>query len=306
MKSVIAVVGPTAVGKTQLAILIAQSIGGEIINADSRQLYKLMDIGTAKPGREELQKVKHHMIDIIFPNEIFSLALYRKMAADCIDTISSRNKVPILTGGTGLYIWALLEGWTVPEVPPDNSFRNRMEQLARDEGGETLFKKLSETDPVAADKIAPTNIRRVIRALEIIEATGKPASHFWKKENDNYNICMIGLTASRDKLYQRIDNRVDDMIKRGLVGEVKSLIERGYGLDLSAMSGIGYRQIGMYLQGKLTLDEAVEKTKYVTHQFARRQYNWFRLTDSRIKWFNINDRKEDAVSFVRQYLKLGN
>jgi tRNA dimethylallyltransferase len=303
MKSVIAVVGPTAVGKTQLAIRIAQNVGGEIINADSRQLYKLMDIGTAKPGREELQKVPHHLIDIIYPDEIFSLAHYRKKAADCINEIISRNKVPILAGGTGLYIWALLEGWTVPEVPPDNLFRYKMEQLARDEGGETLFKRLSEIDPVAADRIAPTNIRRVIRALEIIEATGKPASQFWKKENDTYNTCMIGLTASREILYQRIDDRVDDMIKSGLVGEVKSLIDRGYGLDLPAMSGIGYRQIGMYLQGKLSRDEAVEKTKYVTHQFARRQYNWFRLTDSRIKWFNINDKKDDAVNFVRQYLQ---
>jgi len=289
MKCLVAVIGPTAVGKSQLALHLARNFDAEIVNADSRQVYRHMDIGTAKPSRTELSLIRHHLIDIINPEEPFSLAIYQKIAFEAIENIQQRHKLPLLVGGSGLYIWSVIEGWQIPRVAPDAKFRHNLEARAQKEGGYTLYQELQKVDPIAATKIMPTNLRRIIRALEIYQTTGQHVSQLWKKQPPLYQVLIIGLTMHRDKLYRRIDSRVDEMIKQGLIEEVKGLMAKGYTQDLSSMSGIGYKQIGMFIQGKLDLPTAIQRIKNETHRFARHQYAWFHLNDDRIKWFDIGD-----------------
>jgi tRNA dimethylallyltransferase len=303
MKCLVAVIGPTGIGKTKLALYLAKNFGGEIINGDSRQVYRFMDIGTAKPTILDRALVPHHIIDIVDPAEHFSLALYKNLATEAIDNIQQRGKLPLLVGGSGQYIWSTIEGWILPEVPPDMEFRKQAENVADKKGIENLFQELKKIDPVAATAIMPTNLRRIIRALEIYQSTGQRASQLWQKKPLSFPIAIIGLTTSRGALYNNIDLRVDEMIKLGMVDEVKGLIQRGYGLDLPSMSGIGYGQIGMYLNGKSSLSEAIQLMKYKTHQFVRRQYTWFSLDDSRIRWFNICDNIQDKVTnVIRDFL----
>lgn len=303
MKGLVAIVGPTAVGKSDLAFRIAQEFEGEIVSADSRQVYRYMDIGTAKPSLKQRAIIPHHLIDIVNPDEAFSLALYQKLAYEAIRNIQSRSKLPLLVGGSGLYIWALIEGWKIPEVPPDHEFRHRIEEKARKEGYYALYEELQKVDPIAALKIMPTNLRRVIRALEIYEVTGYPPSQMWHKEMPSFPVFIVGLTTNREDLYQRIDLRVDKMIKDGLVEETRDLVYKGYSLNLPAMSGIGYKQIGMFLQGKLDLPLAVKQIKYETHRFARHQFAWFRLQDKRICWFLIGQETKDKVrEAVKQFI----
>lgn len=300
MKCLVAVVGPTAVGKSQLALHLAQDFDGEIVNADSRQVYRYMDTGTAKPSRAEMSLVRHHLIDIIDPDESFSLAIYQKLAFEAIEDIQQRHKFPLLVGGSGLYVWSVIEGWKIPPVAPNAKLRHSLEIRAREKGGYALYQELQKLDQVAATKIMPTNLRRIIRALEICQTTGHPASQLWQKQLPPYPVLIIGLTMQREDLYRRIDSRIDEMIKHGLVDEVKDLIERGYSLDLPSMSGIGYRQIGMFLQRELDWSTATQRIKYETHRFARHQYAWFHLDDARIHWFdeynNIQKEASDLVS----------
>ena len=296
MKCLVAVIGPTAVGKSQLAVQLAKDFNGEIVNADSRQVYRYMDIGTAKPGRDEQSLVPHHLIDIINPDEPFSLAIYQKLAGEAIEDIQQRHKLPLLVGGSGLYVWSIIEGWRIPQVPPDAEFRNRLETKVKEEGGYALYQELEKVDPVAATKIMPTNLRRIIRALEIYQATGQPVSQLWQKQTLLCPVLIIGVTMPRDDLYCRIDYRVEEMIKQGLVDEVKGLMAKGYKLNIPSMSGIGYRQIGMFLQGKLDLPAAIQQMKYETHRFARRQYAWFHLNDARIHWFDVCDDVQEKVN----------
>jgi tRNA dimethylallyltransferase len=296
MKCLIAVIGPTAIGKTKLALHLAQDFNGEIINADSRQVYRFMDIGTAKPNSADRAVVPHHLIDIVNPDEPFSLAVYKNLASDAIKDIQLRGRIPFLVGGSGLYIWSVLEGWMIPEIPPNLEFRKRLENLAIEKGANTLFDELREIDPVAAAKIMPSNLRRIIRALEIYQTTGYPPSNLWQKKPPTFPTIIIGLTTARKALYNIIDSRVDGMIANGLIEEVKDLIARGYSLDLPSMSGIGYRQIGMFLQGKSSLPEAIQRIKYETHQFTRRQYAWFHLDDDRIHWFDVCDTIQEAIN----------
>lgn len=304
MNPVIAIVGPTGIGKSNLGLLLAQTFDGEIVNADSRQIYRYMDTGTAKPGPEERASVPHHLIDIINPDEDFSLALYQSLAGGVIEDIRRRGKLPLLVGGTGLYVWAILEGWNIPKVPPNPALRRRLEARASAEGCETLHRRLHEVDPESAARINPQNLRRIIRALEIHEATGRPPSQLQGKTAPTFDSLIIGLTAARTRLYRMIDRRVDSMIQRGLAAEVKSLIDRGYGLDLPSMSSVGYRQMGRFIQGDLDLETAIQQVKFETHRFARHQYAWFRLTDPRIKWFDIEtDFKADAVNLVREKMQ---
>lgn len=305
MKCLIAIVGPTAVGKSRLALYLAQLFGGEIINADSRQIYRYMDIGTAKPSVEERSIVPHHLIDVVEPDESFSLAIYRQIAEQSISQIQLRQKIPFLVGGSGLYVWAMLEGWQIPPVPPSPALRQRLEHQAHEKGIDELFRELQKIDPIAAAKIMPTNLRRVIRALEVCLVAGKPISQYWQKIPPTFPILIIGLTLERVELYRRIDLRVDEMLKRGLVEEVKQLVNRGFGLHLPAMSGIGYRQIGAYLQGKISLEEAVQQIKWQTHCFTRRQYAWFRTSDPRIHWFNAqtSDMRGEIARLVEAFLK---
>ena len=295
MSRVIGIVGPTAVGKSKLALSLAQALDGEVVNADSRQVYCYMDIGTAKPSLEERRSVPHHLIDIVEPNETFSLALYQPLAHKAIEDILRRDKLPLLVGGSGLYVWSLMEGWRIPKVPPNPHFRRQMEQKAAKEGVGSLHRQLQQIDPEAAKKIDPRNVRRVIRALEVYEATHTPFSQLQRKEPPPFDTLILGLTTQRDELYRRIEDRVDIMIKQGLVEEVSSLVEKGYGLDLPAMSSVGYRQIGQFLQGEMDLSAAIQQINFETHRFARHQYAWFRLKDPRIRWFDIQDDMEKKV-----------
>lgn len=304
MNLVVAVVGPTGIGKSRLGLHLASTLGGEIINADSRQVYRYMDIGTDKPGPDERARVPHHLIDIIDPDESFSLALYQSQASGAIEAITQRGRLPVLVGGSGLYVWAVLEGWTVPEVPPDPGLRQRLAERAAAEGIGPLYRQLESLDPVSAQRINPQNLRRIIRALEVYEATGKPPSQVQGKSPPAFDILIIGLTAERRKLYDLIDHRVDGMLQRGLVAEVRSLAERGYGFDLPSMSSVGYRQIGCFIRGEMDLPAAVSQIKFETHRFARHQYAWFRLTEQRIKWFDIRDDIETgAVRLVREKMQ---
>ena len=295
MNKLIAIIGPTGIGKTRLAIQLGLRFDGEIINADSRQIYRHMDVGTAKPCKEELATIPHHLVDIIEPNREFSLAEYQRLAYDAINDIQARGKIPFLVGGSGLYVWAVLEGWTVPKVAPDVTFRQRLEKKAEIGQGADLYQELKQLDPLAASKIDPRNVRRVIRALEVTRLTEKPFSQLQKKQPPPYQILIIGLTADRKELYRRADERVDSMVKHGFVEEVSALLKMGYNLNLPAMSSIGYREIGQYLQGEMTLDEAIYKIKTGTHRFIRHQYAWFRLKDERIKWFDVEKMAEGEI-----------
>jgi tRNA dimethylallyltransferase len=295
MNRLVAVVGPTGVGKSRLALRLAQTLDGEIVSADSRQVYRYMDIGTAKPTPRERALVPHYLIDIANPDEDFSLAQYQQLAFKAIEDINQRQKLALLVGGSGLYIWSVLEGWQIPAVAPDPEFRRHLEAKAASGSKDELYQELARLDPVAAQRIDPRNVRRTIRALEVHRNAQEPISQLQGKAPPSFNTLIIGLTAQRQELYRRIDLRVDDMIKRGLVDEVKQLLDRGYDAGLPSMSGIGYRQIGLFIKGKLTLADAVQQTKFETHRLVRHQYSWFRLKDVRIGWFDINNDKEAEI-----------
>jgi len=296
MNRLIAIVGPTGIGKSQLALHLAQTLNGEIVSADSRQIYRHMNIGTAKPTSQELSLVPHHLIDIVNPDDDFSLAQYQHLACEAIENIQRRDKLAILVGGSGLYVWSVLEGWQIPEVPPDPEFRHNLEREASEIGKDKLYQELVKVDPLAAQRIDPRNVRRTIRALEVYRTTGIPFSQLQNKQAPLFNVLIIGLTVDRVELYRRIDQRVDEMMKQGLLAEVKRLVDMGYDFNLPAMSGIGYQQIGMFLKGELVLETAIQRIKFETHRFARHQYAWFRLKDNRIKWFNIQNEAESEIT----------
>jgi tRNA dimethylallyltransferase len=291
---VIAIVGPTAVAKSELALRLAQYFPIEIISADSRQVYRYMDIGTSKPSLAERAAVPHHVIDVVEPDEDFSLAMYHQLATEALKAIQQKGKLPLLVGGSGLYVWSLVEGWKIPDVPPDQKLRRQLEDRAEQEDSQSLYQELQDIDPVAAAKINPSNVRRIIRALEIYYATGQPPSQLQHKDAPAFSVLIIGLTQERSELYRKIDRRVDKMIQRGLVEEVEQLLKKGYSSSLPSMSGIGYKQIGQFLRGEMTLPEAIDKIKYETHRLARHQYAWFRLSDSRIHWFDVSEIERKA------------
>jgi len=291
---VIAIVGPTAIGKSELALHLAQCFPIEIISADSRQVYRYMDIGTNKPSLAERKSVTHHLIDIVEPDQDFSLAMYHQLTIEALKAIQQKSKLPLLVGGSGLYVWSLVEGWKIPQVPPDQKRRSQLEARAQQEGSQGLYQELRDIDPIAASKINPSNVRRIIRALEIYHVTGQRPSQLQRKEAPDFPILLTGLTRERSELYRRIDWRVDKMIQMGLVEEVEQLLKKGYSLSLPSMSGIGYKQIGQFLQGEMTLPQAIDKIKYETHRLARHQYAWFRLGDSRIHWFDSSGAEAEA------------
>ncbi len=294
MRHLVAIVGPTAIGKSKLAIRLAQTFNGEIVSADSRQVYRFMDIGTAKPSPEELSLAPHHLINIINPDEDFSLAQYQKLAHRAINDIQKRRKLAILVGGSGQYIWSILEGWGVPEVPPNPELRQSLAEKAAREGKDKLYQELMEVDPAAAQGIDPSNVRRVIRALEVYKSTNIPFSRLRCKQTPPFKAMIIGLTTDRVELYRRIDSRVDEMIEQGLVAEADRLFDRGYELKLPAMSGIGYKQIGAFLNGGLPLAAAIELFMFESHRFVRHHYTWFQLKDSRISWVDIGSDYTDS------------
>ena len=281
---VIFIVGPTASGKTDAGIRLAKRIGGEIVSADSRYLYRGMDIGTAKPDMEERQGVPHWLIDVADPDETWSLSLFRKAADDAVRDIYSRGKQPILVGGTGQYVRAILEGWTIPEGEPDTRLRSALEAWGREVGPQALHQKLSLLDPDAAEKIDWQNLRRTVRALEVIFSSGERFSRQRTSTEPPYNALVFGMKRDREELYQRIDMRVDRMIRDGLVEETERLLAKGYAETLPSMSAIGYKEICDYLNGKTDLDEAAQLIKFRTHNYVRRQANWFKPGDPSIRW----------------------
>jgi tRNA dimethylallyltransferase len=298
MKRLVAIVGPTGIGKSRLALRLASRFNGEIVSADSRQVYRHLDIGTAKPSPQELSLVPHHLIDIVNPDEDFSLAQYLQLAGQAIEDIFKRGRLPFLVGGTGLYVKSVLEGWQPPGVSPDREFRYNREKKASEGSIDELYSELIIADPDAAAKIDRRNVRRVIRALEVHARAGKAFSQLGSKQTPVFTPFIIGLTTDRIELYHMVDCRVDEMIERGLVREVEKLQKMGFSLDLPSMSGIGYRQAGQFLRGELTLEEAKSKIKTETHRFIRHQYAWFRRDDEKIHWFDIKRQPEVEIERV--------
>ena len=293
--SIVAIVGPTAVGKTSLSLELAKLLPAEIVSVDSRQVYRHMNIGTAKPTFEEQSQAPHHLIDIAEPADDFSLAAYLEHAHCAIQDIRKRGRLPLLVGGTGQYLWALLEDWRVPSVAPDRKFREDTEALAIEQGDEVVYNRLRELDPESAAVIDPRNLRRVIRALEVHHQTGVPFSKMRGCGEGRYNSLVIGLTLPRDELYRRTDQRVDRMLEAGWLDEVRCLLGRGVATERPSMSSVGYRELAACLQEETSLEEAVRNIKSHTRKFARRQYAWFRLSDPRIRWLQSN---ENAVREV--------
>lgn len=279
----VTIAGCTAVGKTDLAIGLAQLLGGEIVGADSRQIYRQMDIGTAKPTAAERALVPHHLVDLIDPDEDFSLARYQELALGTIADVTARGRMPLLVGGTGQYLQALLEGWQVPQVPPQPGLRAALAAEAETIGAEALFRRLATVDAAAARAIGPTNLRRIIRALEVYQITGRPISEQQTKSPPPYSMVTLWLDMPREELYRRIDERVDRMIAAGLVDEVHTLLDRGYAWELPALSSLGYKEFRAYFAEQQSLQACIQALKWNTHAFARRQISWFkRLPDVRI------------------------
>ena len=302
----LAIVGPTAVGKTALAMRLAERIDCEVVNADSRQLYRGMDIGTAKATAEERSKVRHHLIDLADPNEPFSLGQFVELATEALHDCWSRGVLPLLVGGTGQYVWALLEGWQVPRVPPDKRLRAEFEALIQRDGLQPLVEELTRVDPASAESIDLRNPRRVIRALEVYRLTGRPLSAWRTRRPPEFASAVVGLTCPRKELYRRVDARVDAMLAAGLVDEVRGLLKRGYSADLPAMSGIGYRQVCQLLAGELDMEQAVQRVKTETHRLARMQHTWFRADDARIDWIDVStsDPLAPSLRVLKSKLKL--
>ncbi len=285
--------GPTAVGKTVAAIELAQRIGGEIIAADSRTIYRRMDIGTAKPTPVQRALVPHHLLDVAEPDAVFTLATYRELALTAIDQISARNSTPILVGGTGLYIRAVVDGLIIPPVAPDWEFRRHLENVERQAPG-TLYAHLRAIDPVAATRIHPHNVRRVIRALEVHARTGRPITAMQHRTSPPFWITQIGFMMDRGVLYRRIEQRVDEQLAGGLLEEVRGLLDSGCDRALPAMQGVGYKELVEYLDGAVTLEEAARRLKRNTRRLAKRQLTWFRK-DPRIRWIDVANRSPGAV-----------
>lgn len=293
---IVAILGATATGKTGTAIRLANQFDGEVVSVDSRYLYRGLDIGTAKPTQEERRQVPHHLIDLLDPQDEYSLALFQRDANLAIEDILQRNRLPVLAGGSPLYVRAVLEGWRIPEAPPDWDFRRDLETFIQDHGEDELYQRLVDVDPVAAERIPPQNSRRVIRALEIHHQTGRRMSDLEGKEPPRWDTLRIGLNIERETLFKRIDQRVDQMLESGLVDEVRGLLDAGIPPDSTAMRSIGYQEVVPYLRGEIGLTETVERIKFATHRYVRHQLTWLRKTPG-IHW--INALEPDSVREIQ-------
>jgi tRNA dimethylallyltransferase len=301
----IVIVGPTAVGKTELAIQLAQHLNAEIISADSRLFYRGMDIGTAKPNHAEMTLTPHHLIDVANPDETWTLAMFQQKAHDLIIDLHNRGKLAMLVGGTGQYIRAVTEGWTPPEVRPDPRLREVLEALAAQYSPYWLHERLRILDPLSAERIDARNLRRTIRALEVIFTSGQRFSSLRGASASPYHLINIGLKRPRPELYARIDERIEAMFVNGLISEVKGLLEQGYSPDLASFSAIGYREAVAVIQGKMSLDSAKTQMKRITRIFVRRQANWFKESDPLIRWFEMNSGTPGAVEiFIKDSLSI--
>lgn len=295
-QDLLVIVGPTAVGKTALSLSLAREFRGEVISGDSMQVYRHMDIGTAKASREERAAVPHHLIDQVEPDVPFSVEEFQRLAREKIEEIQARGHLPMLVGGTGLYIQAVTHGYRLPGVGEDPGFREKLHQLADREGNEALHRRLQSVDPEGAARLHPNDRRRVIRALEIHRVTGKPLTEVQTQTPPPYRILWIGLTMPRDRLYERVNFRVDQMMAAGLLQEVKALRERGCHRDLVSMQALGYKELMSHLEGEIPLEEAVVQIKKRTRKFAKRQLSWFRRLPE-IHWFDVT--RENSGKEIR-------
>ncbi len=298
----IVILGPTAVGKTEIALQLAESLDGEIVSVDSRLFYQGMDIGTAKPTEAERKRVVHHLVDVAEPDQPWSLSKFQEEAQLCIMDIHQRGRLPFLVGGTGQYIRAVIEGWLPPDQPADDQMRMVIENWAAKIGRVELHRKLAILDPKAAWAIDPTNLRRTVRALEVVFSTGKRFSEQRRKGGSAYSVLQIGLTRPRAELYARIDVRIDLMVTTGLLEETRCLLAKGYSTALPSLSAIGYREMVEVLEGHISLDEAVILMKRKTREYVRRQANWFKLEDPLIRWF---DAGQITVEEILAYIACG-
>jgi len=289
LPKLVVVVGPSGVGKTAISLEVAREFGGEIVNGDATAMYRYLNIGSAKPTLRERCDIAHHLIDIAAPDEIITVGQYQQLAYAAIDDILDRGKCPLLVGGSGLYIQAVVEGYMIPPVPPDDDLRWTLAREIEKRGHIWLQGVLRNLDPIAANVIDPANTRRLIRAIEVCRATGQPISSFWEKRDVRYFPVMVGLTRPLPELFARIDIRVDIMLQQGLVHEVESILDMGYAPNVGALTAIGYREVVSYLHGKITLDAAISQIKQATRRLARRQIRgWFRSDDPRIHWFDVS------------------
>jgi tRNA dimethylallyltransferase len=294
----IVLVGPTAVGKTLKAIQLAEMLNGEIVSADSRLFYRGMDIGTAKPSPAEQARIPHHLIDVAEPDQVWSITVFQQAAKDAISQIHSRGKLPFLVGGSGQYVHAVTKGWTPPRIKPNPELRKELEKLAEVNGHVWLHDRLVALDPSAAEKIDPRNVRRTIRALEVILTSGHLFSEQKGQLPSPYSLVEVGLSMPRVELYQRIDARIEAMFEQGLIGEVERLLKKGFSPDLPTMSAIGYRECAKVIEGTLTVEDAKVQMRKATRIFVRRQSNWFKENDPGISWFDSNSSIQEIVSHI--------
>jgi tRNA dimethylallyltransferase len=296
------IIGPTAVGKTDFSLRLAERLDAEIVSADSRLFYRGMDIGTAKPTPEERRGVPHHLIDVSDPDQVWSLTIFQQAAEAAITDIQARGKLPILVGGTGQYVHAVMEGWLPPATAPVPHLRDALLDWGKQIGPLELHNRLRLLDPEAADRIEPFNMRRTIRAFEVILSTGhKFSGQIRRTSSSPYTLMQIGIKRPRPELYARIDARIQAMLEQGLLQEVQALLDKGYSPDLPTMSAIGYREMIAHLQGRMTLDEAVMWMKRLTREFVRRQANWFKEDDPAIHWFEASAvRVEDVLALLEK------
>jgi len=299
----VVIVGPTAVGKTEISIQLGERLGGEIVSADSRLFYRGLDIGTAKPTSTDRARVPHHLIDIADPDQVVSLALFQEQARRAISAIHARKQLPFLVGGTGQYVSSVIQGWVLPKVMPDPRLRQSLENWTTEIGSHGLHTRLASLDPAAAAKIDPRNTRRTIRALEVILSSGRLFSSQRNRVSPPYRLLLLGLIRPREELYARLDARLDAMLTAGFVDEVRNLMARGYSPKLPALSAIGYREIAAYLQGSITMDEAILLIKRLSRTFVRRQANWFKISasssgDPAIHWFRVAPSTVDEMHEV--------
>jgi tRNA dimethylallyltransferase len=296
--------GPTAVGKTSVSIELAERLNGEIISADSMQIYKYMDIGTAKISKEEMKGIPHYLLDMIYPDESFTVSNYKESASKYITKLNDKNILPIVVGGTGLYINSLVYNLNFAQVASNDDIRRKLESARIERGNNYLHNLLKDIDKNSADRISINDTKRIIRALEIYEITGKTMTEYNKNfrlPNEDYDLVMICLNMNREKLYQRINYRVDLMIQSGLIDEVKYILDKGYDKNLVSLQGIGYKEIIMYLENKCSLDEAIEKIKQGSRNYAKRQLTWFRR-DNRIRWIDVDcfDDVDDLSDTIQE------
>jgi tRNA dimethylallyltransferase len=297
----ILIVGPTAVGKTEIAIQLAERLNGEIVSADSRLFYRGMDIGTAKPTLAERARVPHHLIDVANPDETWSLAQFQQEARKVVADIHARGKLPFLVGGTGQYVRAVAQGWSPPEVKANSKMRDEIGKMNAERGKEWLYDKLKLLDPEAAEKIDLRNVRRTIRALEVILTTGQKFSAQRIQVDSPYQLITTGLTRPREELYARVDERIESMFAAGFVEEVRGLLKKGYSPDLPSMSGIGYGECVSVVKGQMSEEQAKVQMRHDTRVFVRRQANWFKEGDPSIRWFVLPKNSMNEIeNFLHQ------